>query len=40
MYLDVDLEEDQNKSAVTLIKDVSFTCKMPAYGTFKLIQVG
>ncbi|BFZ02299.1 hypothetical protein BsWGS_05338 [Bradybaena similaris] len=38
MYLDVDLEEDQNKSAVTLIKDVSFTCKMPAYGTFKLNQ--
>ena len=39
MYLEADVEDDSTeRSIVTLIKDVSFTCKMPNYGTFHLKQ--
>ncbi|GFR79440.1 mitogen-activated protein kinase kinase kinase MLT-like [Elysia marginata] len=36
MYLDMDVEGEEDRSVVTLVKDVSFTCKVPAYGTFRL----
>ncbi|XP_059157082.1 mitogen-activated protein kinase kinase kinase 20-like [Physella acuta] len=38
MYLDFDIEDDSDKTALTLVKEVAFTCKMPDYGTYKLKQ--
>ncbi|RUS89057.1 hypothetical protein EGW08_003168, partial [Elysia chlorotica] len=36
MYLDMDVEGEEDRSVVTLVKEVAFTCKVPAYGTFRL----
>ncbi|KAK0055345.1 mitogen-activated protein kinase kinase kinase MLT [Biomphalaria pfeifferi] len=38
MYVDVDLEEEEDKPVVTLVKEVAITCTKPAFGTCKLQQ--
>ncbi|XP_005105391.2 uncharacterized protein LOC101851359 [Aplysia californica] len=38
MYAEVDVEDESERTSVTLVKEVSFTCKMPDYGTFHLKQ--
>ncbi|KAK7109216.1 hypothetical protein V1264_013299 [Littorina saxatilis] len=36
MYVEIDDEEDSGDTPLPLVHDVAFTCKNPAFGTFKL----
>ncbi|KAH9524919.1 hypothetical protein Btru_028254 [Bulinus truncatus] len=38
MFVDIDVEGEDNKAVVTLVKEVAITCTKPAYGTCTLHQ--